>query len=164
MKEKEIEAGSTNLAVRMMDESYIIGEDERKAGIEFGVYCRQYCPVWPNLLYATYYRKIIGAYEIGPVIIWEHKRIVGFLPVSVVGCGIPELPHCIQYTGGLAFGAEKHIDLKMINEAKAIPFNKLSPKEIRIGCMTVNPAYKGKNLGAAMVELIIDTAREKGLD
>jgi GNAT superfamily N-acetyltransferase len=154
--------GGNILSVRLMDDTYIMGENERTKGVIVDVYCRRLSPCWPNPLYSLYYRKLLHAYAAGPVLVWEGKKIVGFLPISVVDCGIPELPHCIHYTGGLAYGAERPINLSMIEEAQALSFEKLNPKEIRIGCMTVHSSYRGRSLGVSMVECLVDWARGHG--
>jgi|WetSurMetagenome_2_1015567.scaffolds.fasta_scaffold348220_2 hypothetical protein len=86
-------------SVKLMDVSYVMAGDEKPAGVTVDIDCRHLSPCWPNPLYSTYYRKILDAYGLGPVLCWQDRRIVGFLPVGVVGCGIPELPLCVHYTG-----------------------------------------------------------------
>ncbi len=151
--------GSAPTSIRLMDETYVMCEDERTKGVIVDVHCRHLSPYWPNPLYSTYYRKLLQAYGMGPVFVWEQERIVGFLPMSIVECGVPELPHCVHYTGGLAYGAERNVDLSMIEKAQAVPFQELNPKEIRIGCMTVHPGYRGRSLGVSMIEQLVDRAR-----
>jgi hypothetical protein len=111
MEPKILDINGREISIRLMDASYVMCEDEKPRGVTVDVHCRHLSPCWPNPLYSTYYRKLLGAYDIGPVFVWEAKRVVGFLPVSVVSCGIPELPHCVHYTGGMAYGAERHIGL-----------------------------------------------------
>ena len=130
-------------SVRLMDETYVMCEDEKAEGVTIDVHCRQLSPRWPNPLYSSYYRKLLDTYNIGPVFVWEQKRIVGFLPITVVSCGMPELPLCVHYTGGLDYGAERSVDLSMVLEAAPLPFAELKPKAIRIGCMTLHPAIRG---------------------
>jgi GNAT superfamily N-acetyltransferase len=153
-----------SISVRLMDESYIMCEDERKAGLTVDISCRQLSGCWPNPLYSAYYRKLLAAYVVGPVFVWEDRRIIGFLPIMVPHCGLPQLPHCIHYVGGMSFGAEAHMDLPMVEKAAALPFEQLDHKEIRIGCMSVHPRMRGKNLAASMVQYLADWGREKGWD
>jgi GNAT superfamily N-acetyltransferase len=154
--------GGTPLSIAVMDHSYVMCEEENTKGVIVDVHCRHLSPCWPNPLYSTYYTKLLDVYGVGPVFVWEGKRIVGFLPVSVSNCGIPELPLCVHYNGGLAYGAEQHIDLPMVQNAKAIPFEKLSSKEIKIGCMTVHPGLRGKGLAVSMIEHLAHWARDRG--
>jgi GNAT superfamily N-acetyltransferase len=149
------------MSVRMMDETYVMCEDETASGVIVDVHCRQLSPRWPNPLYSTYYRKLLAAYSLGPVFLWEQKRVVGFLPLSVVNCGIPELPHCVHYTGGLGYGAEQSTSISMIEKAEAAPFTELSPKEIRIGCMTVHPQLMGRGFGTLMIEYLVGWAKDR---
>jgi GNAT superfamily N-acetyltransferase len=160
--ESDFTLGARVASIRLMDETYVMGEDERAKGVIVDVHCRQLSPCWPNPLYSTYYRALLEAYGIGPVFVWEQKRVVGFLPISIVNCGIPELPHCVHYTGGLAYGAERHIDLSMVAQGDPVPFQQLQPKEIRIGCMTVHPELRGRRLGVSMIEYLMDWAKGRG--
>jgi GNAT superfamily N-acetyltransferase len=161
MTQRDSTPGGRVASPRLMDETYVMCEDERIKGVIVDVHCRQLSPCWPNPLYSSYYRKLLDAYGIGPVFVWEDKRVVGFLPISVIDCGIPELPHCVHYAGGLAYGAKRHIDLSMVEKAHALPFDQLSRKEIRIGCMTLHPAHRGRNLGTSMIEYLCDWARDR---
>lgn len=136
-------------------------EDEGTKGVVVDIHCRSLSPRWPNPLYSAYYRKLLDAYGMGPVFVWEQRRIVGFLPVGVIGCGIPELPLCVHYTGGLAYGAERSIDFSGVEKAQAVPFRELHPREIRIGCMTVHQGHRGGSLGVAMVECLVGRARDR---
>jgi|GEM_PF-3608653 len=150
------------ISIKLMDSSYIMGENERSRAVTVDIDCRHMSPSWPNPLYSTYYRKLLEAYDIGPVLLWEGRRVVGFLPLTIIDCGIPQLPLCIHYTGGLDYCAEEHIDLRMIEEADPIPFDRLSPKEIRIGCMCVHPSLRGNSLSATMIRFVIDEAGKRG--
>jgi GNAT superfamily N-acetyltransferase len=145
-----------------MDEIYIMCEDEREAGVTLSIHCRHLSSRWPNPLYSTYYRKLLEAYGVGPVLVWEGKNVVGFLPVSVVECGIPELPLCVHYTGGLAYGAERHVDLSMITDADPLPFERLETKEVRIGCMTLHSRFQGKGIAVSMIGCLVEWARKGG--
>ncbi|MBN1627304.1 MAG: hypothetical protein JW944_12345, partial [Deltaproteobacteria bacterium] len=138
MQPKDITVGSSRVSIMLMDESYIMCEDEKRTGITVDVECRYISPQWPNLIYSLYYRRLLKAYGIGPVLVWQGRRIVGFLPLTIPDCGIPEPPLCVHYTGGLCYGAEKHTDITMIKNAMEIPFEQLSSKVIRIGCMSVH--------------------------
>jgi GNAT superfamily N-acetyltransferase len=151
-----------SMSIRLMDDTYIMCEDERAAGVTLSIHCRSLSPRWPNPLYSGYYRKLLEAYGIGPVLLWEGKNIVDFLPVSVVNSGIPELPLCVHYTGGLAYGTERHVDLSMIIEANPLPFERLETKEIRIGCMTLHPRLQGRGLAVSMVGCLVDWVRKRG--
>jgi GNAT superfamily N-acetyltransferase len=151
-----------SVSIRLMDRTYIMCEDERVAGITLSIHCRSLSPCWPNPLYWTYYRKLLASYGIGPVLVWEGKNVVGFLPISVVNCGIPELPLCVHYTGGLAYGAERHVDLSMIADADPIPFEHLEAREIQIGCMTLHSRYQGKGIAVSMIDCLVDWARKRG--
>jgi len=126
------------------------------------VNCRRLSPRWPNPLYSAYYRKLLNAYGIGPIFVWEEKRVVGFLPICVVECGIPELPLCVHYTGGLAYGAERPVDLSIVAQADRLPFAQLGPKEIRIGCMTLHSKVRGRGLAVSMIRYLLDWARYHG--
>jgi GNAT superfamily N-acetyltransferase len=162
MESKDLTVGNSRISIKLMDESYIMCEDEKRTGITVDVECRYISPRWPNPIYSLYYRRLLKAYGIGPVLVWQGRRIVGFLPVTVPGCGIPEPPLCVHYTGGLCYGAEKHTDLAMIKNAMEIPFEQLSSKEIRVGCMSVHRSMRGKNLAAQMILYMVDRAREFG--
>jgi GNAT superfamily N-acetyltransferase len=150
------------ISIRLMDSTYVMCDDEQAAGVTLDIHCRSLSPRWPNPLYFTYYRKLLEAYGLGPVLVWEGRRVVGFLPVSIVNCGIPELPLCVHYSGGLAYGAERHIDLPMIAAADPLPFDDLQVKEIRIGCMTLHPRLQGKGVAAAMIDYLADRAQKGG--
>jgi GNAT superfamily N-acetyltransferase len=164
MKAKTLNIDGCRISIRLMDASYIMCEDEGEKNVVVDVSCRHMSRCWPNPLYSTYYRKLLEAYGIGPVLVREGERIIGFMPVSVVNCGVPELPHCIHYTGGINLGAERHIDLAMVEKGTSIPFAELQAKEIRIGCMSVHPKIRGKNMAALMIQYIIDWAGEHGWD
>ena len=159
MGPKDVKISGNVISIRLMDESYVMCEDERKEGVVVDVECRFMSPRWPNPLYSAYYRKILKAYGVGPVLAWQGRRIVGFLPVIVPGCSIPELPLCVHYTGGSGYGAEKHIDLAMIENTVEIPFDELNCKEIKIGCMSVHRNMRGRNLAASMIQYMADWAR-----
>jgi GNAT superfamily N-acetyltransferase len=128
------------------------------------VECRSMSLRWPNPLYSVYYRKILKTYGIGPVLAWQGRRIVGFLPVIVPGCGIPELPLCVHYTGGSGYGAEKHINLAIIENAMETPFEQLSNREIRVGCMSIHRNIRGRGLAASMIQYMADWARGNDWD
>jgi GNAT superfamily N-acetyltransferase len=164
MESKDITVGNSRISIKLMDESYIMCEDEKRTGITVDVECRHISPRWPNPIYSLFYRRLLKAYGIGPILVWQGRRIVGFLPVTVPSCGIPEPPLCVHYTGGLSYGAEKNTDLTMIENATEVPFEKLSSKEIRIGCMSVHRNMRGRNLAAQMIQYLVDWAREHGWD
>ncbi len=145
-----------------MDEAYIMCDDEKTKSVTVDVHCRRLSPCWPNPLYSIYYRKLLGAYGLGPIFLWERERIVGFLPLSVLNCAVPELPLCVHYTGGDDYGSERHIDLAMVESAEPLPFAQLQMKEIRIGCMTLHPAMRGRGFAVSMVAYLIDRARDRG--
>lgn len=96
MEPRLVYIGSRKMSIRLMDWSYLTGEDEAKYGIALDIECRRLCPSWPNPLYSAYCRKLLEAYGIGAVLVWEANRVVGFLPMTAVGCGIPELLHCVH--------------------------------------------------------------------
>ena len=164
MKPKDIDIGGNPISMKLMDESYVMCEDEWKTGITVDVECRHISPRLPNPLYSVYYRRLLKAYGVGPVLVWQDKRIVGFLPVTIPNCGIPQPPLCVHYTGGLCYGAEQHVDLAMVENAVEVPFEQLSKKEIRIGCMSVHRSMRGRNLAASMILYVVDWAREYGWD
>jgi len=164
MEAQSLEINGYELLMKLMDSSYIMCEDETSQGVTVDVGCRHLSPCWPNPLFSLYYRKLYEAYAVGPVIVWHHKRIVGFLPMSVNGCGLPQMPLCVHYTGGIAYGAEYHIDLPMIQGAIPYPFDKLTHKEIGIGCMSVHHAMRGQNLARLMIQYIINWGRQNGWD
>jgi GNAT superfamily N-acetyltransferase len=164
MERQSLELNGNQLSMKLMDSSYIMCEDEERHNVMVDVGCRYMSPCWPNPLYSAYYRKILSTYSVGPVLIWIGKRIVGFLPMSVLDCSVPELPLCIHYSGGISYGAERHIDLAMIEKALPQPFSQLERKEIRIGCMNVHPTLKGRNLGELMIHYMVNWARENGWD
>ncbi len=145
-----------------MDETYVMCSDEHPARVLLDVHCRQLSPCWPNPLYETYYRKLLEAYGLGPILVWEGKRVVGFLPVSAIGCGIPELPLCVHYTGGLGYGAERRVDLNMVTGSTPLAFDLLEKKEIRIGCMTLHRQWQGKGIAVSMIDCIAGWARNHG--
>jgi GNAT superfamily N-acetyltransferase len=162
MEPKIVDIDGRKISIRLMDASYVMTEDEDARGVVVDIHCRHLSPCWPNPLYSIYYRKLLEAYGVGPVFVWEAKRVVGFLPISIVACGIPELPHCVHYTGGMAYGAERHIDLSMVEKAEALPFRLLDPKEIRTGCMTLHPELRGRSLAVSMIDYMLDWARTRG--
>ena len=65
MEPKEIDINATHISIRLMDESYIMCEDEERARVVVDVECRSMSPQWPNALYSAYYRKILKAYGLG---------------------------------------------------------------------------------------------------
>jgi|LQYC01.1.fsa_nt_gi GNAT superfamily N-acetyltransferase len=164
MEPQKIEINGYQLLIKLMNASYIVCEDEVSQNIKVDVECRPISPCWPNPFFSTYYRKLLAASHVGPVMVWHHKRIVGFLPMSVPGCGIPQLPLCVHYTGGITYAAEKHVDLLMIKSAEPKPFDQLDLKEIRIGCMSVHHTLRGHTLAALMIQYMIDWARQNNWD
>lgn len=162
MESQTIDINGCAIDIRLMDASYIMCEDERRKNVSVAVGCRQLSPCWPNPLYSVYYRKLLSAYGIGPVLAWENKTIVGFLPIGVPACGLPQVPLCIHYSGGLAYGAERHMDLAMVESASLLPFPKLKRKEIRIGCMSVHQRFRGRNLSVLMIHYMVNWARQNG--
>lgn len=164
MEPQKIEINGYQLLMKLMDTSYIMCEDEISQNVKVDVGCRYLSPCWPNPLFSTYYRKLLTAYNVGPVIVWHHKRIVGFLPMSVAGCGIPQLPLCVHYTEGITYAAERHVDLTMIQSAEPKPFDQLALKEIKIGCMSVHHTLRGHNLAASMIQYMINWAKQNGWD
>jgi hypothetical protein len=71
---RRIDIDGRSISIRLMDTSYVMCEDERQKGVELGIHCRQLSPHWPNPLYATYYRKLLDAYAVGPVFVWDARR------------------------------------------------------------------------------------------
>jgi GNAT superfamily N-acetyltransferase len=142
MERQSLELNGNQLSMKLMDTSYIMCDDEKRQNVIVDVGCRYTSPRWPNPLYSAYYRKILSTYGVGPVLSWIGKRIVGFLPMSVPDCGVPELPLCIHYTGGISYGAERHIDL----------------------AMSVHPTLRGRNLGELMIHYMVNWASENGWD
>jgi GNAT superfamily N-acetyltransferase len=164
MGPKELVIDGDTVSIQLMDESYIMCDDEKKSGVKVDVDCRHMSPRWPNPLHSLYYRKVLVAYGVGPVLAWQGRSIVGFLPATVPDCGIPEIPLCVHYTGGLAYGAEKHIGLGMVENSSAVPFAQLKKKEIRLGCMSVHRSLRGRSLAAFMIQYMTDWARQNGWD
>lgn len=160
MEPKDVNFSGNVISIKLMDESYIMCEDEKKHGIIVDIECRSISPQWPNPIYAIYYRKLLKAYGVGPVFVRQGCRIIGFLPIAVPSCGLPVLPLCVHYTGGLRYGAEKHVTLDMLQNSTPLPFEQMDIKEIRIGCMSVHWSVRGKNLAVLMVRYMVDWARK----
>jgi hypothetical protein len=60
-----LDISGKELSTRLMDESYVMCEDEKQKAVTLGIHCRRLSPCWPNPLYSTYYRKLLDAYRIG---------------------------------------------------------------------------------------------------
>jgi hypothetical protein len=86
MEPQSIDINGSAISITLMDATYIMCENERARNVTVAVECRQLSPCWPNPLYSVYYRKLLSAYGIGPVLAWENKKIVGFLPIGVPAC------------------------------------------------------------------------------
>ncbi len=162
MEPRKIDINGYQILIKMMDTSYVMCEDEISRKIMVDVECRHLSPRWPNPLFSEYYRKVLNAYNIGPVLVWHQNRIVGFLPMTLPDCGMPRLPLCVHYTGGTHYGAEEHVDLSMIQCAEPKPFDQIIRKDIKIGCMSVHHSLRGYGLGEVMIHYMIDWARQKG--
>ncbi len=164
MEPQKIEINGYQLLIKLMDTSYVMCEDEISRNINVDVECRHLSPCWPNPLFSTYYQKLLTAYNAGPVTIWHRNRMVGFLPMSLPDCGIPQLPLCVHYTGGMAYGAESPVDLPMIQRGEPKPFAQIENKEIRIGCMSVHHSLQGHGLGKRMIQYMIHWALQNNWD
>lgn len=157
MAPKDILIDDTPTVIRPMDRSYIIGEDQNKAGVTFEIMCWPGKPVpnqWPNPPVATYFKKVMGAYGTGAIMAWQGQVLVGFLPFMPLNSGLPEMVFCVC-------APVEHTE-EEISASTAVPLHELKPKVLKVQCLSVSKRLRRKGLGSAMVGYLVDWAREQG--
>ena len=156
MEPKEILINNTSTIIRVMDNNYIIGEDQDKSGIKYEIKCWPGKPVagsWPNSPVATYYKKLIDNYGTGAIMAWQNKSLVGFLAFYPQNCGIPKV-NCVC--------APIDITIEKINSTNLVPLVNLNPKILEVQCLSVTSRLYRKGLGTAMSIYLIEWAKEQG--
>ena len=161
MKPRTIDVDGTPTVIREMGNDYVVGDDPSESGVAYAIKCWPGHNVpgeWPNRPIAAYFRKMIEAYGTSAITAWQAKTLVGFLPFMPLNCGMPEVTFCVVCP------EERQTPLGDIEAAVPIPFEQLSPKVLRVQCASVamNPPLYRKGIGTAMLQHLVDWARESG--
>jgi len=142
------------VVLRPMDRDYIMAADEEDAGVSVEVQCRWREEPWPNLLYVTYFQKLIEAYGSCAIMAWNGRTVVGYLPFRPVGTGMPEIPFCMHYYDDG--------DLAAVEAATPVPFHALETRVLRVRCLSVKPSLRRGELDLAAAQYLVEWARDHG--
>lgn len=161
MEPRTIQVDGVPTVIRAMGEDYVVGEDPAKSDVTYAIKCwpGKHVPgEWPNRPIAAYFRKIMEAYGTCAITAWQDKKLVGFLPFMPVGCGMPEMNFCVVCP------EDKQTPLSEIESATPIPFDRLTPKVLKVQCASVahNPPMYRKGIGTAMLQYLVDWGKREG--
>lgn len=157
-----LRVGKREIVVRPMGPDYFMADVE-PGGVAVELTCRQSAPVWPNLAYVAYYKKLTQAYGAAAILAWDNRSVVGFLPFRPKEFGMPSLPSCIHYVA-TAEGDENGPPVSSIENGAPTPFRELASRTLIVHCISVKPALRRNGVGLAMVACLVDWARAKGWD
>ena len=159
MESRTIQVDGVPTVIRPMDENYVVGEDPCDAGITYAIKCwpgKNVPGEWPNPPIASYFRKIMKTYGTSAITAWQKNTLVGFLPFMPVNCGMPEMIFCVVAPERM------QTPLERISSAEPIPFERLTPKVLKVQCASVSWSLYRKGIGSAMVRYLIQWAKEQG--
>jgi GNAT superfamily N-acetyltransferase len=140
-----------------MGEDYIVGANQDDAGIKLAIKCwpgRMIPGRWPNPSTVAYFKKVMDAYGTSAITAWQEEKLVGFLPFMPVNCGLPEMVFCVS--------APNQTPEDRVASSTTVPFDELTPKILKVQCLSVSPRLYRKGIGTAMVHYLADWAGTRG--